>query len=584
MSVTERQVFDVIKKLEKKYEEVKAEEDENEDMSEKWKPKNTNIMQDHKEKVYTEYIDTEKAKALKKGQFSRFNTVERDFLKKYKDVALEPNINDKEGDTYDIYKTNQDYITQLNAQRRFIKNRRKADEVSDKVKKLEKMESTSNDFTKGVYDQTFSKTREDMKSYLKKNKTSTIEENEDFLYRHQYSKRNLAAKKSLENEETTLLKTYRDNAVDELAFEGDLRDNINSFKYTDRQTRKEFRQNLDKGAVVRGILERQKQLKDNHYTKDLSEIAYGDDQAKTNLYRKYMSYKKPQKEEINEDAIQDREDKFLEAVQKNYIETSAKANRSFQEYEDFKRNIQSQEDIYDHVDNSVSATEEDLSTRDWYSKIWSGKITNDEFGDYMFEKKLKKDVQGITENYYTQKNNPGFGDRDYITQEDKNRFNAEFIEVKRRQMVLNGQVSEEKSHEYIKHQMEESNKMFKDYNNPAFDNVKDQLLEILKAITGGEQVREYYFDDKQGVTLKEHIASVKKVSPNAHIETYVDHDGFTVVKKRIEKQYKYNLNTLLNYPVSEVEDKYHTGLKRMIDENDISIQSKFRWIITILNH
>lgn len=580
MDVTEKEVSDLIEKMEEKYEKLKEEEEGEEGEGEKWKPKKDDKIQDHREKVYTEYIDTEKIEAIKKGQFNRFNTVERDFLRKYKDVALKPNYDDREGEIYDIYKADMDYVSQLNELRSFVKKKSKSIAIDDKIKKRNKIENKPDEYTRAVYAKTYSRPRDDMRKFLSKNKTSLMEENEKFLYRYQYAKKNPNAKKSLETEESTTVKTYRNNSVDEFAFENDLRDNINSFKYTDREIGKEFRQSLNRGAAVRGLLERQKQLKDSHHMKDLSEIAYGDDPAQQNLYRTYMSYKKPEKKMSREEDIEKREQKFIEEVEKNYKATSAKANRSFQEYEDYKRIRETEEDVYDNVNNSVSGNEQEMSTRDWYAKIWSGKITNEEFGDYMFEMRTKKDVQGLRQNIFTQKDNPGFGDRDFITQEDKSRLSAEILEVRRRQAVLNGIVSEEESQKYVEDQVNEIIRLSKDYRNPAFEEVKDEFFKIIKAITGGEQVREYYFDSKQGVSLEEHIASVKKVSPDAHIETYVDNEGFTVVKKRIEKKYKYNLNSLLNYPVSGVEEKYHKGVKQMIDDNAIEI--KGNWFTLIL--
>ena len=96
----------------------------------------------------------------------------------------------------------------------------------------------------------------------------------------------------------------------------------------------------------------------------------------------------------------------------------------------------------------------------------------------------------------------------------------------------------------------------------------------MKAILGGDQVRHYYFDPKQGVSLEDHIAAVKKVTPEAHVESFVDKDGFTVVKKVIKKHYKYSLDQMLSNTPADIEQKFKKRINQVIEQSGSKIEGK----------
>ena len=571
----DRFIYKKDKELERLYNERNKDKEGGEE-GERWRPSREEINQGHREKIYSEYIDTVKADALSKGKLRKYNQVERDFLQKYKKEVLDKNLHNREGEAFKPSKKSEDYVSKLKEQRDFIRMKmqqvRLREKEHEEFLKEKKRESLIDQSTEGHVIRSNYKQREDIEKYYRMNKSKMRLENEDYLYRSEFAKRNPKAKAALEAEDTINMRFFKNNYTDEIELEEIIKNNIDTWDYSDRVLKKDFSKKLSRGDVVKGLLQRKKQLKEDSYEKELSEIAHGDNPAYENLYRKYMAYKESEKPTERKENISGGE-KFLDAVEENFKQTSAKENRSFQEYEDYKRNLQVTEDPYDYVDNSVIPNEEQ-STRDWYAKVWSGKITNEEFGDYMFEKKQSKNNLGQNQTSFKQKSNPGYGNKDFLTTEDKKRITEEFLETKRREAIMSGLTTEEESHKYVQTIMKKLSKSVEFLNRPSTQAIKDKLIESFKAITQGEQVREYYFDEEQGVTLEEHIKAAQKLNPNARFETYVDNDGFTVVKKRVEKQYKYKLDDLLNYAPSEVESKYFRGIKSLIDKNNINIRNE----------
>lgn len=76
--------------------------------------------------------------------------------------------------------------------------------------------------------------------------------------------------------------------------------------------------------------------------------------------------------------------------------------------------------------------------------------------------------------------------------------------------------------------------------------------------------REYYFDEGYGVSLKKHIAQLKENMPNVHIETRKDKDGFTIIKQKWKKQYKYDLRMLNKEAGFDEREIYESVLQVMM--------------------
>lgn len=94
----------------------------------------------------------------------------------------------------------------------------------------------------------------------------------------------------------------------------------------------------------------------------------------------------------------------------------------------------------------------------------------------------------------------------------------------------------------------------------------DMMYTYYHAITAGEQVREYYFDPKQGVSLEDHLKAVAKTNPKAKLETYVDRDGFTVVKKTIKTEYKYNIDEILDNSPEDAKSAIGGKIREVIEK------------------
>jgi hypothetical protein len=410
-----------------------------------------------------------------------------------------------------------------------------------------------------------SKNRDDLDRKLSKNKTPLRKQNEEFLYRHEYLKDNEDAPDDIKFEESANFKVLKNASLYEKQNTQDFKNNIDTYNYSERKLGSDFDESLSRGDVIKGLLERQKKLKQEQQDKDLSDIAHGDDPSYQNLYKQYMNYDKPSLSHDESEEINERERKFMQAVKQNYKETSPKASRTFQEYEDLKKALKTKDDPYDEVNNSVAPDNEFMNNRDWNSKIWSGRMTNEEFEKYNYNKVENEDSFGIKNVAFEQRQNPGYGNTDFISHQDKNRLNEEFLEQQRRELIMNGTVSEQDSYKYMADLMVVAQKHMKMFNAKTFQTNKDNIIGMMKAIHGGEQAREYYFDPKQGVSLQEHIESVKKVNPDAVVKTYVDTDGFTVVQRVTPKMFKYNLQHLLDNTPEDMEMKYISRVKDLVN-------------------
>ena len=65
--------------------------------------------------------------------------------------------------------------------------------------------------------------------------------------------------------------------------------------------------------------------------------------------------------------------------------------------------------------------------------------------------------------------------------------------------------------------------------------------------------KEYYFDEKLGVSLSDHIDDIKKNFPDVEVQTRRDRDGFAIVKTKYKPNYKYKLDSIIN--LNEKEEK-----------------------------
>lgn len=79
--------------------------------------------------------------------------------------------------------------------------------------------------------------------------------------------------------------------------------------------------------------------------------------------------------------------------------------------------------------------------------------------------------------------------------------------------------------------------------------------------------------------MEQHIEAVKQFNPNATVSHFVDKDGFTVIKRIIKKNYKYNIDKLILNTPKKIKEKIDERLKKLAENNSIKIKSKQEYFI-----
>ena len=84
---------------------------------------------------------------------------------------------------------------------------------------------------------------------------------------------------------------------------------------------------------------------------------------------------------------------------------------------------------------------------------------------------------------------------------------------------------------------------------------EEMFNRIMKTLRNPSQFfeKEYYFDEKLGVSLSDHIDDIKKNFPDVEVQTRRDRDGFAIVKTKYKPNYKYKLDSIIN--LNEKEEK-----------------------------
>ena len=80
--------------------------------------------------------------------------------------------------------------------------------------------------------------------------------------------------------------------------------------------------------------------------------------------------------------------------------------------------------------------------------------------------------------------------------------------------------------------------------------------------------KQYHFDEGCGVSLSEHILDLKQKFPEAKVETRRDRDGFAIVKISHEKEWKYDLDKIIEFDQVE-EDRRSAETMEILLRNSI---------------
>ena len=67
--------------------------------------------------------------------------------------------------------------------------------------------------------------------------------------------------------------------------------------------------------------------------------------------------------------------------------------------------------------------------------------------------------------------------------------------------------------------------------------------------------KEYHFDEGCGLSLSDHVNNLKAEYPNAKVETRRDRDGFAIVKISHEREFKYNLDQIIEFDQAKENEK-----------------------------
>lgn len=75
---------------------------------------------------------------------------------------------------------------------------------------------------------------------------------------------------------------------------------------------------------------------------------------------------------------------------------------------------------------------------------------------------------------------------------------------------------------------------------------KEELARVERRTASQRLEREYYFDEGLGQSLSEHIHEVRSQYPKMTVYTRRDTDGFAIVKLSMKREYKYDLDEIVN--------------------------------------
>lgn len=421
------------------------------DKGEKWSPLNDSEdeaedIQHHKDKVFSEYLDTVKAESALKSSdekqsidYNALRDSEKSNLqgegRNYREYSKLPPQLREYGKAVGAYQE----IQEARKQGKYLSLRRKQGE--EPQHELSEDEQALADLFKS----TNLKHRKDVLAELQKQESKLRDDNEKFMYRYNYSKDHPEAQQPVEFEESVDFKMMKQFTDSPKEFDESVKHSINHKRFTDKKLTEDFKKRLDEGLIARGLGMREESLNQREDSKDLSEIAYSDNPDRQSIYKAYMKYDTPTHTNDQKEDIRQRELEFIEAVKKDRQESAHKLSKTLQEYEDYKRaqQLKGQKE-YEIVNDTPKETNK-MTKRDWLAKLWSGTVTPEEFEEYMTHSSYGQDKRGMDQIVYEQNKYPGYGPKKFITSEDEVRLCNELLEQHRRTAVMDGRVSEAES-------------------------------------------------------------------------------------------------------------------------------------------
>lgn len=139
--------------------------------------------------------------------------------------------------------------------------------------------------------------------------------------------------------------------------------------------------------------------------------------------------------------------------------------------------------------------------------------------------------------------------QEFLANRQQVRLMQEQVEKIRIQKVMAGEWSEGQSHQLLQNYIEEQQETF------LSDQCIKQQIRDLKAFmiemktnqtSDFMHEKEYHFDEGVGVSLDQHVESLKDQYPKATVQTRRDRDGFAIIKLSFKPEYKYDIDQIMS--------------------------------------
>jgi hypothetical protein len=76
--------------------------------------------------------------------------------------------------------------------------------------------------------------------------------------------------------------------------------------------------------------------------------------------------------------------------------------------------------------------------------------------------------------------------------------------------------------------------------------------------------KEYHFDEGLGMSLSDHMESLRKEYPGATVMSRRDRDGYAIIKLQFRPEYKYEFDSLVNFDYEHELEKFHGTLEELL--------------------
>ena len=217
----------------------------------------------------------------------------------------------------------------------------------------------------------------------------------------------------------------------------------------------------------------------------------------------------------------------------------------------------------DNQDQSSSKAERDADEafdQELYQRELQGRLMGEKLNPRQFEALYKAKIDDASVIKFIKDSER----KEYINNRDIARLSDESREVRRRRMVMSGEVLEEDSHKKIQQLTEKF--VEEDWDDIKYSKFMENYREmktVFQTIQTPERIfeKEYTFDEGLGESLTEHVDRLKTDFPGLEILTRRDRDGYAVVKTQFKPKYKYNLDNIATFDPEDQKKKLKESLE-----------------------